>query len=147
MKKFLRTIAFTLVGLFVLNTVAFASEWKSVRSSSYISNTSAEITAKADCQLRISFSIQGTGRMSELGATTIYLYEDDGRSSKLVKTYRSSDPNYSDMMANNAFYHGSNVTYSGVAGYKYYASVHFKAGDSTGSDTTVGKTQTVTAKK
>ena len=83
--------------------------------------------------------------MSELGATTIYLYEDDGNSTRLAKTYRSTDPNYPNMMAQNTFYHGSNVIYDGIAGYKYYASVHFKAGDSTGSDTTVGQTYVVTA--
>lgn len=145
MKKLLRGIAFSLALLFLFTSVAFASELYVTRSSSYIANTSAEAKAMANHQIRISFSITGTGRMSELGATTIYLYEDDGNSTRLAKTYRSTDPNYPNMMAQNTFYHGSNVIYDGVAGYKYYASVHFKAGDSTGSDTTVGQTYVVTA--
>lgn len=147
MKKFLRGIAFSLVSLFLLNTAAFASETDITRASSYIANSGAAISADADCQLRITFSIQGTARMSELGATTIYLYEDNGYLSKLVKTYQSSDSNYSNMMDANTFYHGSDVTYEGIAGYKYYAIVNFKAGNSTGSDTTVGQTDVVTARK
>ena len=129
MKKFLRGIAFSLVSLFLLNTAAFASETDITRASSYIANSGAAISADADCQLRITFSIQGTARMSELGA------------------YQSSDSNYSNMMDANTFYHGSDVTYEGIAGYKYYAIVNFKAGNSTGSDTTVGQTDVVTARK
>lgn len=141
----MRGISLSLAILFLLNAVAFASEPNVIQSSSYIAKTSVEIKAMANCQIRISFSITGTGRMSELGATTIYLYEDDGHSTELIKTYKSTDPNYPNMMADNAFYHGSNVTYTGTAGYKYYASVHFKAGNSSGSGTTVGTTEIVTA--
>lgn len=147
MKKFLRRTALFFSILFLFSTVAFASEQITIRASSYITKTVAEISANSGSQLSISFSIQGTRRMSELGATTIYLYEDDGYSSKIVKTYRSTDSNYPDMMAENTFYHGSNVTYDGIAGNKYYAVVNFKAGDSTGSDTTSGQTATVTARK
>ena len=147
MKKFFRGLAFCLVCLFLLNTSAFAMEQSSQRASKYIMGTNATITTGSGGSLTISFSISSPGIMTKIGATTVYLYEDNGNSTKLVAPYRSSDKDYAYFMTENSGYHGANVTYTGTVGYKYYAKIYLTAGDSTGSDTVIHTTSTVTAKK
>lgn len=147
MKKIVRWFSLSLICLLLLSMTAFASECLSPRASLYISGSDAEITAKSNGGLTISFWISGTDIMSEVGATSINLYEDNGNSTRLVKTYRASDPEYSHLMGTNKVVHRSNVTYNGTVGYEYYAEVHLTAGNSSGSDSIVEISPSVTAKK
>lgn len=147
MKKFSKVIAAMLACIFLLSTTAFAAETHNARSSAYIFNTYAEMTAGRSGKLTISFSVTGMDVMSQLGASTIKLYEDNGTSVELVKTYRYTDLGYSAMMGYNKIQHSGTVSYSGTIGYKYYAEVYLTAKDSTGSDTVTELTSTVTAKR
>lgn len=147
MKRIVRGISITLASLLLLSTTVFASEFSSPRSSLYISGSDAEITAKSNGNLTISFWISGTDIMSEVGATSIDLYEDNGYSTRLIKTYRASSPEYSHLMGANKVVHRSDVDYSGTVGYKYYAKVHLTARNSSGSDSIVEVSPSVTAKR
>ena len=147
MKKGLRWFSLILICLLGLSTTVFATECISPRSSLYISGSDAEITTKSNGNLTISFWVSGTDIMSEVGATSIELYEDNGYSSRLVKTYSASDIEYSHLMGANKVVHRSNVTYSGTVGYKYYAEVHLTAKNASGSDSIIEIAPLVTAKK
>lgn len=148
MKRSLRWVSLFLVCFFALNTTVFASESMSPRSSLYISGTDASIQAGNNGKITIYFSVTGTNMMTQIGATTIYLYENNGNTQKLIKTFRSSNSEYSNMMGQNTSFHGDNVTYyDGIAGYEYYAEVYLKAADNSGSDVIMQPTNTVTAKK
>ena len=147
MKKSLQWLPLILICFFAFNTTVFASEFVSPRASLYISGTEASIYANNTGKVTIYFSVTGTDIMTQIGASTIYLYEDNGKTSKIVKTFRSSDLEYSNMMNQNTSFHGDNVTYNdGKVGYKYYAEVYLKASNSTGGDTVMQPTNTVTAK-
>ncbi len=84
--------------------------------------------------------------MTELGASAIDIYEDNRRFTKLVETVYATDPGYSHMVGSGTS-HGSNITYEGTVGYKYYAEVHLTASDNTGGDTIKYASPTVTAQK
>lgn len=147
MKKFFKVIAAMLACIFLLSTTAFAAETRNARSSAYIFNTYAEMTAGRSGKLTISFSVAGMDVMSQIGASTIKIYEDDGKSTSLVATYRYTDTGYSNMMGYNKIQYSGTVSYTGTIGYKYYAEVYLTAKDSTGSDTITEPTSTVTAKR
>ena len=75
--------------MFLFNITASASNSILPQSSSYIMGTSADIIAESNGHLIISFSISSYGKMSEIGATSIELYENTGSSTKRVATYLS----------------------------------------------------------
>lgn len=133
--------------LLMLSTTVFASEPESPQASAYITGTSASVVAGNNGDLTIYFSVGSPKIMTELGATAIFLYENDGKDTTLAATFRCTDKEYSYFMAENAGFHGHNVTYKGTVGYKYYATVYLMARDNTGSDTIAHTTRTVTAKK
>lgn len=137
MKKILRRLLLIVVCLSFLTADAFAVGTVSPRSSEYIKGTSAEIAYRGNGKIEIGFWVSGTSVMTDIGATLIELYEwnEAGDSIKRVATYRYTDPGYSHMMGYNTGIHSSSVTYNGTAGRQYYARVHLKAGNSSGSDT------------
>lgn len=147
MKKTLRYLVLILICLFALNTTVLASETISPQSSLYIIGSDAEIIPLGNGKISITFWITGTNEMSKIGATSIDLYEDNGQSTTLVKTYRATNLEYSHLMGSNKLSHSSEVTFSGTAGYKYYAKVHLTAKNSSGSDSIVEVAPSVTAKK
>lgn len=136
------------VCLLVLTTSVFAIDNSSTRSSAYIWGTDASIDAGSNGKITIYFSVTSPDIMTQIGATTIYLYENNGSTEKLVKTFRSSSLEYSNMMNQNTSFHGDNVTYyNGIAGYEYRAEVYLKAANNSGSDTIMEPTGTIRAKK
>lgn len=136
MKQILRRLLLIVLCLSFLTVPSYAA---SPRSSEYIKGTNAVINYKSNGKIEVSFMISGTDVMTDIGATLIELYEwnEAGDSIKRVATYRYTDPGYSHMMGHNDGIYGSSVTYNGIEGRQYYARVHLKAGNSSGSDTYV----------
>ena len=132
-----RVVAFILVILLCMSVTA---PMASARGSLYISSYLAYITAISNGKVVITFEIVGMGKMDEIGATTIYLYENGST----IKTYSYSTT--SGMMASNKWSHGNEITYNGVVGRTYSALVVFKSGVNGGWDNRSLDTQTVTAK-
>ena len=145
MKKILRNLAFVFACLLLLTSTAFANGNIESRASSYIFGKYANIYAESNGCLKITFWVSSPAPMTELGASAIDIYENDGRSTRLIETVYATDPGYSHMMGSGT-YHGSNIIYEGTVGYKYYAEVHLTASDSTGGDTVKHPSPTVTAK-
>lgn len=146
MRKILKNLALVLGCVLLLNTTVFASEGIMPQSSAYIFGTYSDIIPESGGKLLITFHVNSPAPMTKLGASSIQIYENDGQSIKWVKTIYATDPGYSNMMGSGT-YHGSNITYTGTPGYKYYAKVHLTARDSTGFDTITSTTPTVTAIK
>ena len=81
----------------------------------------------------VTVDVSGVGRMTQIGATTIYIYEStDNKSFKKVATYNYED--YPEMMGSGTFYCEDPVTYPGTPGYYYKASVYCYAANANGSD-------------
>lgn len=110
-----------------LCTVAFA------RSSAYLDSYRATVTAKSGGKMVVTVDVYGRGSMTEIGATTIYIYESiDNKSFTRVATYEYED--YPEMMGTGTYYNKDAVTYFGQVGRYYKASVYCYAANSEGSD-------------
>lgn len=85
--------------------------------------------------------------MTEIGASKIIIKEstDGGKSYSSVKTFESAK--YPEMIGSGRKYTGVAVTYDGVPGRMYKATVYFYASNSDGSDTVTYTSSAVTAKK
>lgn len=145
--KLYKGVILSVVCILLLQGTALALGGRSTLASEYIMGTYANIFADRNGGITVGANIVGTGKMSEIGITAIYLYENNGTTTSLVKIFRSTDEEYSYLMGSNKTSHTAEVQYDGLVGYQYYARVYFKAGDSTGSDTFDDFTPTVTAKK
>lgn len=137
-KTIVKTLSIILVLAFCLAPMAAAT----VQSSDYITKCSISATAAGGGKVNFGFSITGTGKMTEIGATKIEVINGYGVT---VKTFRYTDNGYSYMMGANKTVHSGTVTYNGVQGSTYYAIAYFKAANSTGSDTDSITSYVVTA--
>lgn len=143
----IRKVVLILACLMLLPSRAFAEDNGAARTNAYIARTWAMIECGEDGLLNLTFNISGMGKMNEIGATTVYLYEVSDTSTKAVATFSYLNPDYADiMMGSDSSFHAGNLPYSGTPGHRYYATVYFRAGNSTGSGTTSYTTSTVTAR-
>lgn len=147
MKSIFKKLSLMLLCLFLLNTTAFANENAIYRSSSYIMGAHAAIKASNNGAMVITFQVSSFSVVSEIGAISIEVYEDNGNTTRCVATYSSSDTSYSDMLATNKSIHSGSITYGGTIGYKYYAKAYLTASDNNGGDTIIETSASVLAKK
>lgn len=136
----IRSFSFVLVLALLISTAAFAAE----TSSLYIAATNAYITRSGD-DVNIYFYIVGRDiYMDKIGATKIFLYEQNGSTWSRVITFDSDDSQYtSAMLGTNTGIKSSHVTYTeGSATKNYYAIVKFYAEKDGGSDTIPQNTPT-----
>ena len=103
------------------------------KASDYIVSYAASTTANSSNLITVSFSVTGNGTMDKIGSTIIYLYETNGNSTSLVKTFTEST--HSNMTSTNKTIYTSSVTYQGTAGRSYYALVYVYAGKDGKGDT------------
>jgi hypothetical protein len=130
-KKATRIIVIILLLSICLSIAAFAA----MNSSAYISYTSA-IVSKSGNTINVVFGITGRNIMDKIGVTTIDLYEKNGNTWSLVKTFDYTDPLYAaDMMAYNTSIKYDSVSYSGNGSKDYFATVYFYAERNGGYDT------------
>ena len=123
----------------MLNEIYLCPRLLANRNSEYIASYSAIPYAEGNGKVTVYFEITGVAKMDLIGSTTISIYENGA----LVQTYSSA--NNPSMVAINKNFHGSSVTYSGVAGRSYYATVTFYAGRNGGGDSRNYTTITITA--
>ena len=136
-KNVIRIVSLLVLLSVIISTVAFAAE----NSSAYIASTGAYVT-KSGSNIKVYFQITGKNFMDKIGTTYIYLYENNGNSWSLVKTFDSTDSTYtSAMISTNSSAKSSHVTYTlGDSSKYYYAVVHFYAERNGGSDTIIQDT-------
>lgn len=103
------------------------------RSSAYLNSYRATVTAKSGGKMVVTVDVSGVGTMTEIGATTIYIYEsEDNKSFTRVATYEHTD--YPEMMGSGTIYYKDAITHNGQVGYYYKASVYCYAANANGSD-------------
>lgn len=105
----------------------------SARSSNYLDLYGVVLTPKGGGKIVITIDLDGLRTMTQIGATTIFLYESTNSTGfTRIKTYNYED--YPTMMGSGKHFCGDAITYQGVAGRYYYAIGYCYAGDSTGHD-------------
>lgn len=143
MKKTIRTIFLIILTISLMSaSVAMAESQPAPQSNAYISSFDNEISALGDGKVKIEFDTFGTGTMDKIGASVIKLYDQNG----LVYTFRMSNSAYTSQMigTKSTHFYGS-VTYQGVEGNTYYATVTHYAAKGTGSGTENYTTNSVVA--
>lgn len=133
MKKFIKTFSLCLIIIAVISTTAFAAapdDPVDPQSNSYIWTTTVGIVPLGSGKIEVDFSLTAMGKMTDLGATRVTIYDESGKS---VKIYRYTDPGYDYMIGHNKYSHTATVTYQGVSGQSYYAIVSFYAGNLNGA--------------
>ena len=137
-KKSIRVLALVIALTLLLSTAAFAA----INASAYITATNAFITRDGNT-VEVNFWIIGTDTMDQIGVKYIYLYEKNGYSWNLVKTFAYTNPLYAaTLMDSSSGAHAGYVTYSGSASKNYYADCRFYAEKDGGSDTIQQNTPT-----
>lgn len=129
---FTRVLALILV--ITLITPMGAAAMVQSRESAYLSSYNAYVYLPGDGEVRVYFNVQGTGKMDEIGALTISLYEStDGTNWTWKKTFRHDTT--AGMLSYIDDYHSGYVSYDGVAGRYYKAYVCIWAGKGGQGDT------------
>lgn len=145
MKKIIKTTICLVLAIGLLSSFVYASAVVT-RSSLYLSDYSASISAGQDGTISISATIYGNGYLSEIGVSKVTVYESlDGRNYTKYGTFLSDD--YPSMMSSGTQYRGTAFQFTGTAGYTYKATVYCYGSDGSGSDTKLYYTDRVTAKR
>lgn len=141
MKCFGKRVLCGILAVCLLST--FLCSAVSARSSDFLDSYGASITPKSGGKMVVTVDVIGVGRMTQIGATTIYIYESkDNKYFTRVATYEHED--YPKMMGSGFDYCEDAVTYDGTPGYYYFASVYCYAANANGSDE---KNYTTSAKR
>jgi hypothetical protein len=133
MKRFIRSICLLMVLTTVLAIPAMAAESWDNRSSSYFSSYDAYLHWTSSSQFQVWFNVTGTGRMDEIGASSISIQRKptNGSAWETVATYsKTSCPS---LIAYNTVTHSSYVGGTKASGYTYRAYVTFYAKNSSGT--------------
>lgn len=131
MKHFGKRVLCGLLVVCLLSTIVCTVA--SARSSDYLDDYSASVTPISGGKMVVTVDVSGVGRMTQIGATTIYIYEStDNKYFTRVATYEYED--YPEMMGSGTNYCEDAVTYPGKPGNYYFASVYCYAANAKGSD-------------
>lgn len=142
MKRRLLSLLCAVILLVSLSTAAYASN---ARASAYFGATSVRAYAKSGGKILFEVDINATHTMQEVGASEIYVYEqqDDG-SWDNVYTFNMDDHPY--LIETNSIGACVDATYQGTVGKNYFATVACYARDSAGAERLYCDTYDVTAK-
>lgn len=102
-------------------------------ASLYLDGYGVGVTAKGNCRMSVSYVVFGTDIMDKLGAQTILVEEWDG--TEWVKTGTYSATKNTSFYASDVSEHAGNVSFYGVPGVEYRATLTAYAELDGGSDT------------
>lgn len=143
MKKMLSRVTIFVFVMTLLISNIFAAE----QSSLYLSGYRAWLTPEAGGIIDVTIDVQAVDYMDDVGALSVEIWEsaDGGRTWDCVRTYENAM--YPELLTQDDYlYYDTPISHEGTAGYKYYAQIEVYAGDSTGSDSKIYITHTVTAR-
>ena len=142
MKKRLLSLLFAMLLLVSLSVAAYAAD---ARASAYFCSTDVRAYAKSGGKILFEVDIDATHTMQEVGASEIYVYEqqDDG-SWNNVYTFEMDEHDY--LIETNSIGACVDATYQGTVGKNYYALVACYAKDSSGYERLYDETNVVTAR-
>lgn len=142
MKKMVSLLCALLV-IMGLPATACASE-VTPRASEYFSFTDVRAYATGNGKVLIEIDINATHKMDEVGASYVYIYEQQSDGSyDVVYTFRKTA--YPSMIVEDSYFGFVDVTYQGIPGHRYYAYVGCYAKDSNGAETLFFSTNSVVA--
>lgn len=151
MKKYVTRITalFLVFGLsFGMTVPAYAADASggdaSVQASDYISSYTAWANAGSGGKVYIYYSIDATGTVARIGAKLIVVQVLDAGVWTNVKTITGTLSN--GMLISNDTSHTGGIVYQGTAGKSYRAVVTVYAGPTSGGDSRIVTTNSVTAK-
>lgn len=130
MKKKILSLIFVLLFMLSLSVPSLAA----IQASYYFSATDCRAYAKDDCEILIEFDIDATHTMLEVGASEVYIYEEQSDGSFDVVYTFTSDEYYSQMMDTNSAFGEGEVSYYGIPGLQYYALCALYARDADGAE-------------
>ena len=130
MKKRVFALVLCMMMFLSIGAAAIYNPPDSPDASYYIAAYSASVSNGGNGKIKVTFSITGTGIMTDLGASAIAIYKSNGT---YVTTIYYFDSGRSGMMGSNKAYHSDTESIYVGAG-SYYAVVTFYAGNSSGSD-------------
>lgn len=140
MRRKLAIVAVFLAFILAVPPMASALE---TRASEYISCYGASALSDGDGEVRIYFSITGTGSdMDKIGVSSITIYKADGTE---VDSFGYRDEGYENLMAYDTWYMDDYMVFQGVPGVKYYARLVFLVVKGDGLDYRYYTTNTVRA--
>lgn len=143
MKKRMISLLCALALILGLPGVAFAAE-VNPRASYYFSCTDVRAYAKPGSKILIEIDVDATHIMQEVGASYVYIYEQQSDGS-YDDVYTYTKEAYPSLIWTNSGCAYVDVTYQGTAGKKYYALVGCYAKDANGAETLYSTTYVVTA--
>lgn len=133
MKRYARLLTMFLTLIMITSSALAVDHTIRPLASDYLYFYSAYIADKGNGKLNIHFSVNCSGEMSEIGASSITLmWSSNGTDWYTAKTFKPRD--HSQMLSQNKISYMSSVTYSGTKGKYYKALVTFYAKNSSGSD-------------
>lgn len=137
-KRTLRIVSLIIIFILILSTSSLAA----MNASEYINVTSAWITRDSNT-VKVNYYIIGTDTMDLIGVKYVYLYELNGNTWSLVKTFNYTNPIYAaTMMNSNSSAKAAYLSYNGSYEKSYYADCRFYAEKDGGSDTIPQNTPT-----
>ena len=114
------------------------------RASDYFGCTGVRAYAEGGGEILIEIDVDATHKMLEVGASYVFIYEQqtDGEY-EIVYTYTKED--YPSLVETNSYFGYVDVTYQGISGRNYFATVACYAKDGNGSESRYYDTNVVTA--
>jgi len=123
------------------NVPAYAIE---ARADDRIMHSTAMLSKKSNGDLSISFSVQGTGKMDVIGASSVEIQRNTIFG--WVTEYTFTPDNAPEIQAENKFQHSATLTYSPLfSGKEYRAVAMIYVEDATGTSTQKLTSKTVTS--
>lgn len=127
--KYSKTVTrLTAMLLVVLLCLSLTAPIAFARGSIYIMNYSAGMAVRSGGKMIATFTITGIGKMDEIGATSVMIYEDE----QLINTYLYTTT--SGMMKTNTSAVAKEFVFYGTPGKSYYCYVSYKCGKDGGWD-------------
>lgn len=104
------------------------------RASKYFDGYILAMSAQANNQMTVSFTVYGMSKMDQIGAYYIRI-EEEVATDKWVTTFTAyGDRDPDTFYSYNAYEHGGDYTFTGVPGVKYRAVMKAYASNSSGSE-------------
>ena len=135
-----RTFAVCLALLLVIGLLSFPASANTFASDYIISYSTGLSQGSSNGQLKLSYSIIGTGIMDTIGITKIVVYKYDGTRYRTIYGTVSNG-----LLEQNTFEASDIYSFTVATGYSYYCKVTYYAAKNGGYDTRTVQTRTVAA--
>ena len=112
---------FTLIVLAVQLCIPASAITVTPQASDYIAQYYGNIVSIGNGTIKVSFTVQGTGTLEEIGASKITIEKKVGKTWSPVKTFDKTD--YPELATTNSWSHAASIQYPGEPGAYYRAEI------------------------